>query len=69
MGDLDVVAEVRSGAPDVEVLSTVSRYHGDLVVVGTRSDSARPRVLGSLARFVLRNSPCSVMVVPTGTDD
>jgi len=65
-GSISLVIEPR--APDESVAETIARVcrdrEGDLVVVASRR--AGSSELGSVARALLRISPCPVVVVRTG---
>ena len=55
--------ELREGDPGHEVVAAASEAGADLIVVGTRGRTGIPRaLLGSVARHVLVNAPCSVLV-------
>jgi nucleotide-binding universal stress UspA family protein len=61
-------AEVRVGGAAEEIVSVARDWRADLVVLGSRGRTAIARLLlGSVARGVLLNAPCSVLVVPSGT--
>jgi nucleotide-binding universal stress UspA family protein len=55
---------VFEGSPPDEIVSAALSCHADLVVLGTHSRHGLSRVfLGSTAEAVVRNSPCTVLVV------
>lgn len=61
-------AEVRVGGAADEITSVARDWRADLVVLGSRGRTPIARLLlGSVARGVLLNAPCSVLVVPSGT--
>jgi nucleotide-binding universal stress UspA family protein len=57
-------AEVREGPPAEEIIATAGAHGTDLIVMATRGHTGLARVLfGSVARNVLLQAPCSVLVV------
>ena len=55
---------VMDGLPGAEILSTIEKYHIDLVVLGTRGRTGLKRfLLGSVSEWVLTEAPCSVLIV------
>jgi nucleotide-binding universal stress UspA family protein len=56
---------VRTGYPREEILAEINDAPTDLVLLGTHGRSGLERLLiGSVAADVLREAPCSVLVVP-----
>lgn len=56
---------VRFGVPTDAILHEARAWSADLVVLGTHGRRGAARFLvGSVAETVLRNAPCSVLVVP-----
>lgn len=54
----------RNGDPAAELVAVAKGWDADLVVMGTRGRTGLRRlVLGSVARNVLHDAPCSVLVV------
>ena len=61
---LKASAEVRAGAPADGLLDAIAAAHAQLIVVGSRGNTGLTRLLlGSVARTVLYQAPCSVLVV------
>ena len=55
---------VAEGLPGAEILQAVKDYQIDLVIVGTRGLSTVKRfLLGSTSDWVMREAPCSVLLV------
>ena len=56
------------GTPWTEIVSCAVENHADLIVIG-RHMAERPvhKILGSTAERILRNAPCSVLVVSPRT--
>ncbi|MDW5595447.1 universal stress protein [Conexibacter stalactiti] len=60
--------EVRLGDPDTEL--ALAAAAADLVVVGSRHWGRRSRVvIGSIAERLMRDAPCSLMVVPRPAEE
>jgi nucleotide-binding universal stress UspA family protein len=56
---------VRTGAPAREAVAEAAEWPADLVVVGTHGRGGAARaLLGSVAEAVVRDAPCSVLVIP-----
>lgn len=56
---------IRIGAPAREALAEAAEWPADLIVMGTRGRTGLPRaLLGSVAESVVRDAPCSALVVP-----
>lgn len=56
---------VRAGPPAAEVVAEATEWRADLVVVGTRGRTGVARaILGSVAEAVMRDAPCSVLMIP-----
>jgi nucleotide-binding universal stress UspA family protein len=63
-GKLQVVREVRQGAPFLEIIRYAREHKVDLIVLGTHGRSGLAHVLlGSVAEKVVRKSPCPVLSV------
>lgn len=61
-------ALIRIGDPADELVATAKARRADLLVVGTRAQSALARwLLGSVAQRVLHAAPCPVLVVPSAS--
>jgi nucleotide-binding universal stress UspA family protein len=61
---VDVTALLEGGSPSETIVFAVERLNVGLLVVGTSEKSRLDRVLiGSVSEHVVRNSPCSVIVV------
>ena len=61
---LKASAEVRSGAPADGLLDAIAALNAQLIVVGSRGNTGLTRLLlGSVARTVLYQAPCSVLIV------
>lgn len=55
--------EVRHGAPAKAILAAADAFGADLIVVGSRGDRGLHRmVVGSTAREILYEAPCSVLI-------
>ncbi len=58
------VKEVRSGAPHDQIIAAAKEHQADLIVMGATGRTGLVRVLlGSTARRVLRDLPCSLLTV------
>jgi nucleotide-binding universal stress UspA family protein len=56
---------VRHGSPSIEILAEIADWRTDLLVMGTHGRSGFQRlVVGSVAATVVRDAPCSALVVP-----
>lgn len=61
---LHVQVEVRSGAPDAEIVRFASENDIDLIVMGTHGRGfVGHMVMGSVAERVVRTAPCPVLTV------
>jgi nucleotide-binding universal stress UspA family protein len=61
-----VEARVRTGVPAREAVAEAAEWPAELVVVGTHGRGGAARaLLGSVAEAVVRDAPCSVLVVPS----
>ncbi|MBV9105320.1 MAG: universal stress protein [Verrucomicrobia bacterium] len=61
--------ESRQGRPERQIVNTVAEWKADLAIICSRAqygDKPRigPKSLGHVARFVLDNVPCPVLVRP-----
>ena len=64
----EVAARVRNGKPAEEILSEVDERGIDLVAIGTHGAGGFERLLiGGVALTVLREAPCSLLVIPPPT--
>lgn len=62
-----VETRIRTGAPAREAVAEAAEWPAELVVVGSHGRSGGARaILGSVAEAVVRDAPCSVLVIPTG---
>jgi universal stress protein A len=60
---LSVETKVRLGPAPDEILDEAREWPADLVVVGSHGRTGvRRLILGSVAEYVVRHAPCSVMV-------
>jgi nucleotide-binding universal stress UspA family protein len=58
-------ARVRVGEPAREIVREAAAWAADLLVVGTHARTGAARwLLGSVAETVLRDAPCSILVIP-----
>ncbi len=61
-----VEPRVRTGTPAREAVAEAAEWPAQLVVVGTHGRTGAARaLLGSVAEAVVRDAPCSVLVIPT----
>ncbi|HST62809.1 MAG TPA: universal stress protein [Longimicrobium sp.] len=61
-----VEGRVRTGAPAREAVAEAAEWPAELVVVGSHGRGGAARaLLGSVAEAVVRDAPCSVLVVPS----
>jgi nucleotide-binding universal stress UspA family protein len=61
-------AELHTGDAATEIVAAAQSWSADLIVVGSRGRGAIARaVLGSVARSVLLNAKCSVLLIRRGT--
>ena len=66
---VQATAEVGEGPTAQTVISAAKDFGAELIVVGSRGESGLPRLLlGSVARSVLFNAPCSVLITRQRTD-
>jgi nucleotide-binding universal stress UspA family protein len=67
LGDeVRVTPRVRTGIPAREAVAEAAEWPAELVVVGTHGRGGAARaLLGSVAEAVVRDAPCSVLVVPS----
>lgn len=60
-----VATMLREGLPGQDICDAARSWHADLIVLGTHGRRGLSRlVMGSTAEWVLRHSPCPVLVVP-----
>jgi nucleotide-binding universal stress UspA family protein len=66
---VQATAEVGEGPTAQIVIAAAKALGADLIVVGSRGQTGLPRfLLGSVARSVLFNAPCSVLITRQRTD-
>lgn len=66
---VQATAEVDEGPTAQTVIRAAKEFGAELIVVGSRGESGLPRLLlGSVARSVLFNAPCSVLITRQRTD-
>jgi nucleotide-binding universal stress UspA family protein len=66
---VQATAEVYEGPTAQTVISAAKEFGAELIVVGSRGQSGLPRMLlGSVARSVLFNATCSVLITRQRTD-
>ena len=64
-GDVEVQRRVRTGNVREEILAELAESGADLIVIGTHGRGGFDRfVIGSVAADVVREAPCSVLVIP-----
>ena len=63
--DVSFTVEAMDGSPAKALLEVAERVGADLIVVGNVRMQGVGRVLGSVGNDVLRNAPCSVLIVKT----
>ena len=57
---------VRTGDVRLEIIDMATEWSADLIVVGSHGRTGIPRLLlGSVAEYVARHAPCSVLIVRT----
>jgi nucleotide-binding universal stress UspA family protein len=63
-GDLKIKTFLLTGKPANEIIRFAKEHEADLLIVGTQGKSGLGKmILGSVAESVVRNAPCSVLVV------
>jgi nucleotide-binding universal stress UspA family protein len=63
-GDLKIETFLLTGKPANEIIRFAKENETDLLIVGTQGKSGLGKmILGSVAENVVRNAPCSVLVV------
>jgi nucleotide-binding universal stress UspA family protein len=62
-----VDTRVIQGVPGHALVQAAREEAAQMVVLAARGDGAVARLLGTASQFVLRNAPCPVLVVPTGS--
>jgi nucleotide-binding universal stress UspA family protein len=55
------------GDPADEIVKTAEKEEVDLIVLGTGKNRIDKRLLGSVSEKVIHSSPCTVLLVRTGT--
>jgi nucleotide-binding universal stress UspA family protein len=65
IGNLRLTTEIDDDIPSQGIMQRVKAWEADLIVVGSRGTAAGKDPLGSTARQVLADAPCSVLVVRT----
>jgi len=62
---LNATSEVREGNVADKLIAAAAEAHADCIVIGSHGRTGLTRMfLGSVARAVLFNAPCSVLIVP-----
>jgi len=62
---LNATSEVREGNVADNLIAAAAEAHADCIVIGSHGRTGLTRMfLGSVARAVLFNAPCSVLIVP-----
>jgi len=62
---LNATSEVREGNVADNLIAAAAEAHADCIVIGSHGRTGLTRLfLGSVARAVLFNAPCSVLIVP-----
>jgi nucleotide-binding universal stress UspA family protein len=62
---VQVESVIRTGAPAREAVAEAAEWAAELVVVGTHGRTGAARaLLGSVAEAIVRDAPCSVLVIP-----
>ncbi|PSL18108.1 universal stress protein [Shimia abyssi] len=59
----DILTQVTSGKPGVEVAEFARANAVDLIIIGSHSPHAKGYALGSTAARVARRAPCSVLIL------
>ena len=66
---VQATAEVGEGPTAATLIAAAKDFRADLIVVGSRGQTGLSRILlGSVARSVLFNAPCSVLITRQRTD-
>jgi nucleotide-binding universal stress UspA family protein len=61
---LNATSKVREGDAAAQLIAAAVEEHADCIVIGSHGRTGMTRVfLGSVARAVLFNAPCSVLIV------
>lgn len=61
---LRITEHVLSGGPYIEIVRMAQRIRADLIVMGAHGTAgAKPVLMGSVAEQVMREAPCSVLMV------
>lgn len=62
--NLDLTVRISTGAPDKVIIETAKDWAADLIVIGSHGRGFWSRMLlGSITDSLVRNAPCSVLVV------
>ena len=65
---IHITEHVLSGGPYIEIIRLAEQIGADLIVIGAHGTSTRePRLAGSVAEKVMREAPCSVLMVREST--
>jgi nucleotide-binding universal stress UspA family protein len=66
LGGDDANVELRAvvGLPGRVLVETARTVDAQMMVLSTRKEHVPSRLLGPVSRYVLRNAPCPVLVVP-----
>jgi nucleotide-binding universal stress UspA family protein len=66
---VEIRYSVSGGKPSEEILSAARTHRAEIIVMGTNGRTGLDRLLvGSVAESVVRNAPCTVIVVKPGPD-
>jgi nucleotide-binding universal stress UspA family protein len=64
LGNVSWAKEIRSGAPQREIIAAAAAHQSDLIVMGSTGRTGLARVLmGSVTRRVIQQLPCSLLTV------
>ncbi len=59
-----ITEHVLAGGPHIEIIRLAERVRVDLIVIGAhRAAGTKPVLMGSVAEKVMRQAPCSVLIV------
>lgn len=65
LGDLRVTTEIDDDIPSIGIVRKAKEWEADLIVLGARGTAATKDALGSTAKQILFDAPCSVLLVRT----
>ena len=67
--EIEVDSRVTENEIRIGILDAAREWRADLIVLGSRGEKGLRRfLLGSVAEFVARHAPCSVLIVRTPSD-